>query len=603
MTKEDALNQFKSIVAKDESHRHYQRTIDVAKFAYSTTTGDDLDDLITSVRKRETKEQKKQRVEVTKALTPVSVEMIKKYFRKLRKTDGLKKENKWPEERRDAKLRLNENMLDFYARQSVEAYLFDTLEDYTFLDPNSFLVVERQDIRDERGLITGVKSYPVVFESNKIRHYRYVRGLLDFLLVEEKREEKNKHRSETLSEFRMYGAGWTLHVVEYLDDPPAIQGTNGFYSDLKVDIDQSRKTRSFVYYLYDTGTTEVPAIRLGAYLDGQTKTQTAVTPMEPVGPLLESLINVGSLHDLTVFLHSISRRRELVETCDYFDETTSKSCEGGYISSGVACPRCKGTGDKSITSEQDMIRITLPPNFTPDDIPDLAKMAHVEQADVALLQWQQEKIDWLLKFIVYATMTRDAVTMAEVSRTATEMNLNNQEAYDKIQPYAELYSQAYMLIARITTQYQATQEGFVSTHHFPDDYQFETEAQLLLKLKEARDTQAPYEYVTRLNLQLIRRQTRSVEEAERAKAWERWKPWPDMSEEMLSIVLADRSPQDRDRMLRENFFRIRTEIEEETNGLFYRMPYATQEEMINAKIAQLTESIQFRSEQPVEFDV
>ncbi len=183
------------------------------------------------------------------------------------------------------------------------------------------------------------------------------------------------------------------------------------------------------------------------------------------------------------------------------------------------------------------------------------------------------------------------------------MVLNNQEAYDKIQPYAELYSQAYMLIARVTTQYQDTSEGFVSTHHFPDDYQFETEKELLAKLKEARETQAPYDYINRLNAQLIRRQTRSIEEAERAKAWERWKPWPDASEEMLALVLADRAPNDRDRMLRENFFRVRTEVEQETNGLFYMMPYKRQEELIDKKIQDLIGSIQFRGTEEVEFEL
>lgn len=603
MNREDALSKFQEIVSKEQYHKHYKRTSAVAKFAYSTCTGDDLSDLITSVRKRETEAQKKQRERITKALTPVSTEMVKKYFRKLRKTDGVKKENSWPEENEEAQRKLEENLSNFYARQSAEAYLFDVLEDYTFLDPNSFLVIERQDVFNERGLRTGAKSYPVQFDSSKVRYYEYIRGLLDFLLIEEKRTETGKRAKQELSEFRMYGAGWTMHVVEYSEKRPDLNGTLGAYNELKVTIDKTSRSRSFLYYIYETGTTEVPAIRLGAYLDGQTKTETAVTPMEPVKPLLENLINVGSLHDLTIFLHSISRRRELVESCDHYDDESGSHCENGYLSNGSVCPSCKGTGEKSITSEQDMIRIKLPQGFSADDIPDLAKLAYTEPADVELLRWQQDKIDWLLKFIVYATMTRDAVTMAEVSRTATEMVLNNQEAYDKIQPYAELYSQAYMLIARVTTQYQATSEGFVSSHHFPDDYQFETEKELLAKLKEARETQAPYDYITRLNAQLIRRQTRSIEEAERAKSWERWKPWPDASEEMLALVLADRLPQDRDRMLRENFFRVRTEVEQQTNGLFYMMPYERQEQLINEKIQDLIGSIQFRGTEEVEFEL
>lgn len=599
MNIENALPRFTQIVSREEYHKNYKRTLTVAEDGYIFATGDNIKGKITSVRKRETEAQKDQRVEITKPLPAVSVEMIKKYFRKLRKTDGVKKENTWPNENKRAEQLLNENLADFYARQSAEEYLFDTLEDYTFLDPNSFLVVERYNIIDEQGRITAVKSYPVTFQAENVRNFLYERGLLQYLLIEYIREEKTKTRTAKLSEFRMYGSGWTLHAVEYEEQRPPLEG----YEETTISIEKTSRSRNFLFRIYETGTVEVPAIRLGAYLDGQTKTETAITPMEPVKPLVESLINIGSLHDLTVFLHSITRRRELVEMCDYEDEETGLSCEGGYLSKGNACPSCLGTGDKSIKSEQDMIRITLPPNFAPEDIPDLSKLAHVETADVELLRWQQEKIDWLLKFIVYATMTRDAVTMAEVSRTATEMVLNNQEAYDKIQPYAQLYSQAYMLITRITTQYQETYEGFTTSHHFPDDYQFETEKELLGRLKEARDTNAPYEYIARLNHQLIRRQTRSMEEAKRAKAWERWKPWPDATEEMLALVLADRQPQDRDRMLRENFHRIRTEIEEETSGLFYRMPYNAQEGIILTKIQQLTESILFRNSEVIDFEV
>ena len=72
---------------------------------------------------------------------------------------------------------------------------------------------------------------------------------------------------------------------------------------------------------------------------------------------------------------------------------------------------------------------------------------------------------------------------------------------------------------------------------------------------------------------------------------------------MLALVLADRLPQDRDRMLRENFFRVRTEVEQQTNGLFYMMPYERQEQLINDKIQDLIGSIQFRGTEEVEFEL
>lgn len=602
MNAENALAKFIQIVSNEEYHKHYDRTLQVANDAYIFATGHNIDEKINSIRTRETLPQKKQRVSITKPLPPISVEMVKKYFRKVRKVDGVKSELRWENENKTAKQNLLNSLSSFYALQNVGEYIFDIAEDYTFIDPNAFLVIERMNVTDEAGRITAVQSYPVEYESKEVRHYEYSRGLLAWLLTEVQNTESDRGIKTNVSEFRMYGAGWTLHAVEYTKEKPS-DPLYEMYAELSVQMNNAKKTRKFVYRLYQTGTIEVPAIRLGAYLDGRTKMETAVTPMEPVGPLLESLIGIGSLHDLTIFLHSIPRRRELVEVCDYRDDETGSQCDGGVIHGGATCPRCKGTGDKSITSEQDMIRITLPPNFTPEDIPDLSKMAHVEKADVDLLKWQQEKLDWLLKFIVYATMTRDAVTMAEVSRTATEAVLNNQDAYDKLHPYTELISQIYMLIARITVQYQDTYNDFVVNHRFPDDYQFETEKELLAKLKEARETHAPYEYISRINAQLVQRQTRSSEEAERANAWAKWKPWPDLTDEMIAIVIADREPQDYDRMLRENFFRIRTEIEQETGGMFYRMPYEGQKMLIETKIQELTASIQFRSMGAVDFPI
>lgn len=599
MNIENALPRLIEVISHEMYHADYERTVKVQHFAYATATGDDIEEMITSVRTRETEEQKKQRIRITKTLTPVAVEMVKKYFRKLRKTDGVKVNERWQPENQTALAQYRALADQFYAMQSLDEYLFDLLEDYTFIDPNAFLVIERENIFQDN-VAVGVRAYPIVFHAHQVRHYGYKYGVLDYLLTETKSMEPARHGMEQeVSEFRLYGAGFVLHAVEWKEARPDMPG----YEPLSVPISGTSRSRNFLYAMFRNGTEEVPAIRLSAYLDGQTHSATAVTPMEPVKPLLEQLINIGSLHDLTIFLHSISRRKELVEACDYHDLETGHYCDGGLLPNDKVCPRCMGTGDKSIASEQDSIRIRLPQNFRPEDVPDLSKMAHTEQADVALLDWQQNKIDWLLKFIVYATMTRDAVTMAEISKTATEMVLNNQEAYNKIQPYAELYSQAYKLCARIITQYQGSFTGFLVDHRFPDDYQFETEKDLLQKLAEARANKAPFDYIAQINYQLIRLQKKSREEAERAKAWAAWMPWPDLSDEMLAMVLAERAPQDRDRFLRENFYRIRTEIERETGGLFYLLAPIRQEQLINEKVNEMVGQTQFRATAPADFDI
>ena len=572
------LEFFTTAIESGTAHPDIKRTQEVADFAYATCTGDKLDKYIESVRRRETDQQKAQRIRITKALASVSVEMVKKYYAKLRKTDGVKQENSWIPDNESAKSELTAVTGNFYGGQNVEEYVFDACEMSTFIDPNMFLAIEPYDVEDENNNVREVRTSPLLFESHEIRDYAYHNGQLQILLTEKVKGN--------LSTFRLYLAGAIWHFVEFKGKAESREG----YNTISVTQGGTAITRNFQYKEYTNESKECPAIRLGAYMDGRTMGRTAVTPMEPVRPLMEQLINIGSLHDLTIFLHSFPRRRELVEACD------SDECNGGELLDGTSCPKCYGTGDKSINSEQDNIKIRLPEGFRPEDIPDLAKLAHTESADVALLGWQQEKIDWLLKFILYATMTKDAVSMSEVVQTATEVRLNNQSSYDKIHPYAQLVSNVNKLINRVTVQYQGNETGFFSLHQFSDDYQFETEADLLGKLSQAQQTNVPYSYLKRLEAQLVRKQTRSVEEGRRLIAWQQWQPWPDLSDQMLIMVLLERESTDPERYLKENFVSIQQAVEQKTSGLFYMLDYDKQARLISEEVSAGIERTIFKAE-------
>lgn len=587
ITADTALPTLLSILEREEYHEHHERVHEVHKYALATSTGKGIDKLINSLRYRESEEHKKQRARITEALTPVATEMVKKYFRKVRKADGVVKKHEIPNEQR--KEAIERNMSEFYARQSAEEYLFDTLEQYTFQDPNAFLVFEREDTRDDEGAVTGINVYPLVIPSYEVRHYQYNRGVLSWLLVERIHEGKER----THSEFFLYYPGGVLHVMEYHDLPPVDLIEQGYTPTSIAEPVQ----RVFVFRQFENGTREVPAIRMSAYLDGYTSNDTGVTPMEPARPMMNKLINLGSLHDLTVFLHSIPRRRELVEECEY-EHHEYGVCQGGWLTeSSTMCPACDGTGHKSITSEQDIIKVRLPQGFTADQIPDLARFAHTESADTAMLDWQQNSLDWLMKFIVYAVMTRDQVTMSEVSKTATELVLQNQDVYDTLKPYTALYSQAYMLLVRVAAQYHETEIEELE-HHFPDDFQFETLETLVQKYREAKDAGLGYHVLMRLQAQIIRKQTRNMEEASRVMAWEKHKPFKSLPDEIVAGVILDRAPSDPDRLLYENFDKVVTIVEQETDGMFYRMPYDMQREQITRALEQVQESIQYNTSAP-----
>lgn len=579
---ENALPALIEIIENDAKHAHYDLSVEASEYALATSTGKGIEKLINRLRYRESKEHKKQRAHITQALTPVATEMVKKYFRKVRKADGVIERFTVRDAARQQQIRDNFN--EFYAKQSAQEYLFDVLEQYTFQDPNAFLLFERATERDDENEVTGITVYPVVFHAHEVRHFAYERGLLQWLLIERVHEATDS--APMRSEFLLYYPGGVLHAKEYHDTPPADLVEEG-YTIAEVS---EPVQRVFLFRQYENGTREVPAIRLSAYLDGRAMNEAGATPMQPAQAMLNKLINLGSLHDLTVFLHSIPRRRELVEECEY-EHPDAGVCQGGYMSdTGMQCPACTGTGHKTITSEQDMIKIRLPQGYDASQIPDLSKFAHTESADVAMLQWQQDSIDWLMKFIVYAVMTRDQVTMSEVSKTATEMILKNQDVYDTLKPYTSLYSQAYMLLCRVAAQYHETEIEELE-HHFPDDFQFETIDTLVQKYREAKDAGLGYHVLMRLQAQIIRKQTRSAEEAQRVMAWEAHKPFKSLPDEMITGILMDRDVSDPDRLLYENFDKVVTRVEQRTQGMFYRMNYDAQRRLIDDELQRVQSEI------------
>jgi hypothetical protein len=586
MTPEQAIIQFIDIIRGDLKHSHYDHTLQVKKFARQIMTGKGIDELITDLRRRESERQKQQRVRITHPLTKTAGNLVLKYYKKLRRTQGIKQFASWSETEKseEKRKRLLTNQRHFYANQSLREFLFDTLEYSTFNDPNSFIVYERKDVLNAESEKEEVVTYPFYVSANQARWYQYKNGSLDALLVEHKKTEKTKQKKE-VSEFFFYIAGHTLHFVEYTEEAPEL---TAFVNSQTVAYEQMEiKTKGnnsvkFSYFIHTTGTKEVPAFRLSAYLDLDTENQTGITPFYSVEELLKKLININSLEDLTTFLHAFPRRRELVQRCDYRDEETGQSCYEGKVGQNT-CPACKGSEEKMLTSEQDSIRIKLPEKFDALDLPDLAKFAYTEPVDTSLLDYLQNKTDWIFNLVVYAIFTQEHVSMANIvtaAKTAMEVGLSHQNIYDQLQPYAELFSQGYELGQRIITQHNNTSEGFTNSYTFPEDFQFETERDLIQKFASAKAAGMPDFVLKHINKQMLTKQTNSHEQAAIVMTWEKWRPFQGIRDELIASILAARQPQDLQRLLYENFDTVQREVEHQTAGLFYLMPYEDQKKMI-----------------------
>lgn len=591
MEETQGLNILLETIKHDKRHSNYNRTKEVAEFAYKVVTGQNQDDLITSVRIRESKQQKEQRIRLTQTITPVAANMVRRWFDKTRRVEGVRKRiNSDNETAKEAIIR---SLDTYYAEQSLESYLFDRLIHLSFTDPNTFIINEQRQLFNSEGRVTEVKTYPVEVPSREAINYHEESGVLKWLIVERKFTKTEDKAEHTLSRFYLYAAGLVIDCIEYLKEQPSEEeinkmGGSGVYTPQDVE-KETGPDRRFVYKAYFPTTTEVPAIRASAYLDVATNQMTGVTPLQPAEPLLRDLINIKSLHDLTIYLHTFLRRWAYTEECTY--EEDGYSCDGGQLN-GHDCPGCKGTGDKFHTSDQDIIKLVIPAGT--QDVLDLSKFSHTETVNESLPELQERKLDWLLRYIMFTVFNQEKLSLVEIAKTATEAMLNYQDIYDTLQPFTELVSNAYQMIGRTTAQYMDV-KGVEVVYAFPKDYSFETEGDLIAKYQAAKTAGFDYYVLQNIQKEMIKRQTKSEIEAEKIAIWMKWRPFQSLTPELIAVAVSKRANDDFDKVLFENFDRVQREVEEETNGSFFLMDYNGQKTLIEDKVSELIVSIKIEN--------
>lgn len=610
MTSDQLLRQFKAIIAEKIYHPHYARTVEIAEFAYRVMTGRDQDELVTSVRRRETAAEEDQRIRLTNTLTPIAGRMVQRMFDKMRRVEPAERAIRYLDADEEAEaLRIaaiEKRLVKFYAGQSLDEYLFDKLTYFTFFDPNAFLLIERRNIYDDTGALLDIEVYPVEIPSQQVRYFLYEHGVLKALLVE--RTEREETDSQVaLSRFLLYGPTFTIEAVEYEEAERVdilqarINGQARNYD--RMVIEGEDETRHFQYFVYTTGAQEIPAMRFSSYLDGVTGERTGVTPLEPAHFLLRDLINLKSLSDLTTYLHTFPRRWAYTTACDYSYE--GETCDMGYLmgTDGQvhSCPQCGGTGDKYHRSEQDVIRIAIPPGV--DNVLDLSKFSHVEPVNLDLKREQREELNDILKLIMVAVFNQEVFSMAQVQRTATEAMLDYQNIYDTLQVFGEKYSLLFEKTVRVTAEYLDIFEGLVVDYAFPKDLQYETETDLIQRYSAAKSAGVSRAVLDSIDLQLLQRQTKNKEDIQRARAWLKWKPWRDLPDALLAQVLAARAPKDAQRVLFENWDDIQRSVEQDSGGRFFTWEYDQQENIISDYIRRFREKIEYSIPEPLDIDM
>jgi len=535
-------------------------------------------DYISTQRLRETPEQAKQRLRLTNPITAAAISPALAYVEELQRTDGVHRMGVFADQTRFEQVEQSLGM--YYAGQSIQDFAFQAVKIANEQDPNSWLVFERKELPNA----AGYTFYPVLVESERAVDWRFDEtGKLQYLVFSEEEYQSKRidggQQIAHVNHFYLYAPGYAA-FAQYMGDDTAPR-----YLDEAYTVDDAP---DYLIWIFETGTIETPAIRLGAYQSELDVNAPCELLYEPARGHLLDLMGLKSSYDLNRMLHMYPKLFQYVKACEAVDGE-GLACIGGYYAADHKrpCATCGGTGKIVHGGEQDAVTFKFPDSK--DEFVDLAQVAHYMSLPMEVLTNQQEQIDKLstiLTYVIYSQEQTEAVSI----KTATEITINYSRIYNKLYPIALKVGQVESMAYRVGMQYYGAFRGGDGYHvTFPMDFAMKKESELIADLAAAKQAGAPYSVQKAISDALLKKKHKDNPQFVNDQlAFDALKPFSDKSPEELAMILSTRAKTDPKRVAWENWQEIQHNIQarlKDRGAAFYLYPMEAQRKEIADEVA------------------
>lgn len=584
-TEDQLFERLIEVVTTGARHQDYDRTVEHSQWCYQIMTGDDQDEILIRYKKRETDEQKEQRVSVTNSRTQYVGNKVFNLFSEVHRADRLVKnitiQGDGGEERVAS---LMENISHFHEEISLEGYLDDKFKYANFYDPNMFVVVEfdNSDPINRKPI-----AYPFEVMSNQAVDYEYKRGSLQYLITLQTEELASTNDDPAiLKRYTLYGTGYSYLVEHIPGNADGYEVPDGVQVQ-EMEIEGEDQQQTVTIQRFETMIERVPAIRLGYLKDPTTIWRTFVSPLYPAEKLLTDMIWKKSEYDLAHALHGFYQKFIYVDDCDHCDGTGYQDHpQHGTIS----CQACEGTGVNHHTSTQDLVEI-IRVSTKEEHIP-LSEMVHYEQIPMELIRLQKEEVQDLERDVFNAVFGSNVLERSEVVTTATEHNYDWRMVNNTLLPYASKYEAVFKFITRVTADIRQEDTGLVVEYAFPGDFNLESVDEMIARRDQAAKAQAPWEVVWGIDLQILQKQhNENPAMIQDYKAKEELRPFNDKQLAEKQLVLSMLDQWDSQRILYLHFDEILANVCE-ANPEFSTMDFDTRRRLVAEETARKTEALQ-----------
>lgn len=579
-----------AFVIRGARHHWYSRTVEKSNLWTTLSTGEGMEKLLKQYARRESAEAFAQRVKITQHITPSVVSRCVAAYYKVPRANYvrlLQYDNNDDKRRQELEGLLGR----FNGSQGLEDYLATRLIEMNETDPNAFVVVEFGAFDPARQL---AQPYPFEVSSEGAIDYLYQNNVLEYLIAKSKISADSVDPEATMYDrYTVYMKDQTVIIQQIPDKvlPPV-----GL-----MELEYSNPGPVGVYYLkvnnvfysvteaipHNAG--QVPAIRAGYSRDGYTASKTPQQPMmksifaDAVGHLLKS-VKVNSEHDLTMALSAYPMTLRYAEPCQ------ARGCIHGYTDSGEPCGSCHGSGEKQRpTSAQEELTLEMPRN--PADMVNLNDILVYKAPPVELLAWIDGYIDKLAAQCVQIIFNTDIFSRQEIASTATGKNIDLQNVYDTLYPFAQQFARVWADIVTISAKFADRDKGLTAKIRFSKDFKLKGMNDLIGDLEAARRANAGPGITSQIESEIMGLMLAEDPQAltmQRVK--DRFNPFAGMPVEMvMTFVNSDLVPYEK-KILYANMGDIFDRLALE-NPMFYDFAASKQKELIDAEVSKIIESI------------
>jgi hypothetical protein len=571
-------------------HKHYSHVNQVAKDCRAYVTGDGLDDMLQQFVRREDSEAFKQRTKITKHVIPAVSENICSAFNKVPRAHYqriLRYESETADAQRE--LDLDKLIAGFYGTSSLDDYLKTRLIELNKIDPNAWVVVEFDAFNP---VIERAKPYPFEANSAEAINYKYTNNVLEYLIVLNtfSLDEKTGER------YTIYAQDQTATLTQISEKqyratyPGSLSPTDKNPIDLDGATAYKIREMVFIYQEYTPhGENRVPAYRVGYIRDMLTNGATFLPIYHAAIPYFQKIIKANSELDLTMCLTAYPQRLRYAPTCDEPD-----CYDGRNRVTNAVCSACNGTAVKNIpSSAQDEIVLRLPTDKA--DILSLDDLLSFKSPPTDIMRLQIEYLDAQVGNCKKAVFNADLFTQTQVANTATGQNIDLQNIYDTLYPFAVQYANIWQFLVTVSARFAQIDAGLIAKIVFPKDFKLSSLTDLLNNLEQVNRSEAGPAVRASIQMDIARiMYADNPLEMQMYLVKDRFNPLRGMSESERVVFINSPLVPEKTRVLAVNFETIFSQIEAQTPE-FYFMNETKQREIVAAKTDEVYSMLQPRA--------